>query len=297
MLLQYNPFSFGRWGRNLHLPLVLRHIKRRRPSVRVAVMVHETFVPFGVNWKFRVMSLWQRPQFAVIARTADVLFFSIDAWAKTFGRKFPGKPVLHLPVGSNIRHAPTSRAEARARLDIADDVLVIGVFGGMHISRLMDWVRRAAEAVSATGRPMLVLHIGPDSDAVRALLGPLPVRADGPLPPEEVSRRFAAMDLHLAPFVDGVSTRRGSVMTALQHGIATVGTRAQHTDAVFQEANGSALLLAEASAPDQFVGDVLRLAEDAALRARVGQGGQRLYEQEFDWPVIAGRMLATLEST
>ena len=84
VLLQYNPFSYGKWGLNLPLPLAMRRIKRRCPATKIAVMVHETFVPFGVNWKFRVMTLWQRPQFAVLSRTADVLFFSVDAWAQTF---------------------------------------------------------------------------------------------------------------------------------------------------------------------------------------------------------------------
>ena len=294
VLLQYNPFSYGQWGLNLHLPLVIRQIQRRHSGTKIAVMVHETFVPFGVNWKFRVMSLWQRPQFAVLSRAADVLFFSVDAWAETFARKFPGKPVIHLPVGSNIARVPISRAEARARLGIADDTLVLGVFGGMHISRLMDWVRSAADAVQATGRPLLVLHIGPDSDAVRALLGPLPLQADGPLSAEEVSRRFAAMDIHLAPFVDGISTRRGSVMTGLQHGIATVGTQAQHTDAVFREANGSALLLTKVSEPDQFIAQVLCLAGDATLRQQIGLTGQQLYEQEFAWASLARRIQDTL---
>lgn len=294
VLLQYNPFSFGRWGRNLHLPLVLRRIKRLCPGVRIAVMVHETFVPFGVNWKFRVMTLWQRPQFALISRTADVLFFSVEAWAKTFEKKFPGKPVIHLPVGSNIPHVPISRTEARARLDISDDTLVLGVFGGMHISRLMEWVQSAAEAVRATGREMLVLHMGPDNDAMSAMLGSVPLRADGPLPEEEVSRRFAAMDIHLAPFVDGISTRRGSLMAGLQHGIATVGTLGQHTDSILRDANGKALLLTDVAAPEQFIAHVLRLADDAALRERLGREGQRLYAQEFAWASLAKQLQSTL---
>ncbi len=290
VLLQYNPFSYGKWGLNLHLPLVMRQIKRRCPGTKIALMVHETFVPFGVNWKFRVMTLWQRPQFAVLSRTADALFFSVDAWAQTFRAKFPGKPVVHLPVGSNIPRVPIPRAEARARLGISENAFVLGVFGAMHISRRTEWVRDAAQAVCASGREVLVLHIGPDADAVRALLGPLPLIADGPLPEEEVSRRFAAMDVNLTPFVDGVSTRRGSLMTGLQHGIATVGTLGQHTDAILRDASGHALLLSEVTAPEAFIAHTLRLAEDPALRESLGQAGQRLYDQSFAWPSLARQL-------
>ena len=45
VLLQYNPFSYGRWGWNPHLPRVMRRIKRDAPGTRLALMVHEPFVP------------------------------------------------------------------------------------------------------------------------------------------------------------------------------------------------------------------------------------------------------------
>ncbi len=103
VLLQYNPFSYGRWGLNLHLPLVIRQIKRRCPGVRIAVMAHEKFVPFWDCWQFMIMTLWQRPQFALLAFDADVLLFSTEAWAEAFHAKYPRKPVLHLPVGQTFR--------------------------------------------------------------------------------------------------------------------------------------------------------------------------------------------------
>ena len=276
VLLQYNPFSYGKWGCNLHLPLMLALLKKRLPGVRIAVMAHETFVPLGVSRQFMVMTLWQRPQFAVLSRTADALFFSIEAWAKPYAAKFPGKPVVHLPVGSNIPRVPITRAEARARLGIPDTTLVLGVFGAMHPSRLMDWVRDAAEAVCATGQEMVVLYIGPDGEAVRRLLGSLPLIADGPLSSSEISRRFAAMDVFLSPFSDGLSTRRGSFMTSLQHGVAGVATRGHHTDGVLKREDGKSLLLADVTDPQAFSSHVLSLVADADQRAALGWAGQAL---------------------
>ena len=298
VLLQYNPFSYGKWGCNLHLPLMLALLKKRLPGVRIAVMAHETFVPLGVSRQFMVMTLWQRPQFAVLSRTADALFFSIEAWAKPYAAKFPGKPVVHLPVGSNIPRVPITRAEARARLGIPDTTLVLGVFGAMHVSRLMDWVRDAAEAVCATGQEMVVLYIGPDGEAVRSLLGTLPlIVSDGPLPAEEVSRRFAAMDIHLTPFIDGISTRRGSLMTGLQHGVATVGTLGINTDTILRMASGKSFLASEVEAPEQFIANTLALATNAALREKIGQDGMRLYEEEFGWESMAKNLLSVLRKS
>lgn len=287
-LLQYNPFSYGRWGLNLHLPLVMRALRKNLPGTRIAVMVHEPFVPV-INARFAIMTTWQRWQLWMLGRNADVLFFSIEAWAKRFAQWFPGKPVSHLPVGSNIPRVPIPREEARSRLGIRDEAVVLGLFGTMHGSRLLDRVRGAAEAVCGTGREALLLYMGPQGPAVRRALGGIATITDGPLPPEEVSRRFAAVDVYLTPFIDGVSTRRTSLMTGLQHGVATVGTHGALTDTLLSEQNGCALLLADVNDPEGFNSHVLRLMEDKGFRQALGRAGQGLYENQFAWRRIAQR--------
>jgi glycosyltransferase involved in cell wall biosynthesis len=294
VVLQYNPFSFGRRGLNTHLPRVMRAIKRRSPGTGFALMVHEPFVD-AENWKLVVMTTWQRWQLWTLGRTADVVFLSIDPWAQRFRRWFPGKPVLHLPVSSNIPVEPTSRAAARARLGIDDRTLVMGVFGTAHPSRLWGWVRGAAEAVRRMGQDVHVLYLGPHTAAVREALGPVSARLDGPLPVEEISRRFAAMDIYLAPYSDGVSTRRTSLMTGLQHGVATVGTSGIHTDRMLRKEDGRAFLLADSHSEEAFHRHVRCLAGDAERRASLGEEGQCLFEREFCWERIAARMLRSME--
>jgi len=44
LLVQYNPFSWGRWGLNPFLPFAVNYIKVRSQHTRVALMVHEPFV-------------------------------------------------------------------------------------------------------------------------------------------------------------------------------------------------------------------------------------------------------------
>ena len=139
-----------------------------------------------------------------------------------------------------------------------------------------------------------MLYVGPQGQAVREALGEVPVITDGPLPAEEVSRRFAAMDIYFAAYADGVSTRRGALMAGLQHGAAIVGTKGTLTDDILRESDGEAFLLADAGAPDALNAHVLRLVGDAALRERLGQGARRLYETQFSWPVISSRLLQAL---
>lgn len=286
VLLQYNPFSYGRWGLNLHLPSAMSTLKRRSPGTRLALMVHERYVPI-INAKFAVMATWQRWQFVHLGRCADVIFFSTSGWAQEFSARRPGKPVVHLPVGSNIPCIPTRRKTIRAELGIADSTFVVGLFGTAHPSRLIGWVRDAACAIRQSGQDVLILYIGPHGRTDRSVLSGLPLLDCGTLPANEVSRRFAAMDIVLTPFVDGVSTRRGSFMAGLQHGIAMVGTRGLNTDDLLLREDRRSFLLADVTAPKDFVSHVQSLVKDATLRERIGREGKGLYEREFAWGRIA----------
>jgi glycosyltransferase involved in cell wall biosynthesis len=260
----------------------------------VALMVHEAFVPL-LDWKCAVMTTWQRCQLWMLGRNADLIFFSVEAWARRFQRWFPDKPVLHLPVGSNVPCVRISRATARARLGIQEDTRVLGLFGTAHDSRLLDRVKGAVETAHPPGGHLLVLYMGPHSEAIRRQLGSVPLLAEGPLPADEVSRRFAALDVYLAPFVDGVSTRRTTLMTGLQHGVATVGTQGVNTDTMIRKEDGRALLLADVDAAEHFNHHVRRLLADAALRERLGQEARRFYHREFAWDRLAARLLSAIQ--
>jgi glycosyltransferase involved in cell wall biosynthesis len=241
------------------------------------------------------MASWQVPQYWQLGQTADIFFTSADAWAKHARGWFTKIPVCHLPVGSTMPYVPITRTEARQRLGIPDDVVAVGVFGTAHVSRLLPLVASTLSKARASNRDARLLYIGPDGAAVREVMGEQePLCADGPLPADEVSRRFSAMDLYLAPFLDGVSTRRTSLMTSFQHGIAAVGTDGHHTDTVFREMAEKAILLAPVGDDAAFVRQTLRLIQDASLREKIAAEGKALYETQFDWKPVVQSFLAGL---
>ncbi|MCC6730579.1 MAG: glycosyltransferase family 4 protein [Chthonomonadales bacterium] len=293
LILQYCAFAYGRWGLNPYLPLAIRRVMRACPDTRFALMVHEPLA-WPINWKLRLMNVWQRWQLRELGRTADVVFFSIDPWVRQFGPWFPGTPAYHLPVGSNVPRVEITREEARRRLSIPGERVVLGLFGTAHHSRLFGLAGEAVGRLRSRGIDAGVLYIGPHGDRVRAAMGDVPSICEGPLPADEVSRRFSAMDIYLAPFADGVSTRRTSLMTGLQHGCAVAATRGPLTDDVLLKEDGRAFLLSDVSDQDGFTANVVRLAEDADLRAALGSGARALHATEFAWERIAGRMLKLL---
>lgn len=302
LFVQFNQFSYGRWGLNPWLPLTLRRIKRTIPQTRIAWMAHEDFMP-AKSLKFAVMSLWQRWQFRSLGHTADLIFFPIEHWTEKYQTWFPDTPVRHLPVGSNIPYVGASRREARRRLGINRETFVAGLFGSARGTRTLSSIRRAAEALHRRTEDFMFLYVGRHGSIMQEAMGSLPLRDAGPLPAEEVSVHLSAMDLHLTPFAGGVSARRGSFMAGLQHGIATVATEGPMTDALLQRNNGEAFVLAPAGNEAAFVRGALDLYEDAERRMRVttdgsgdvlGREGRRLYESTFDWPHLAERLLAEI---
>jgi glycosyltransferase involved in cell wall biosynthesis len=293
LILQYNPFSYGTWGFAPVLPRVLHQLKAELPDLRIGLMVHEPFVPIeSVKWA--VMSTWQRWQLWKLGQAADQIFFSTEPWTDRFQSWFPTTPVQYLPVGSNIPNIGADYTEERARLGFNSSDLVVGIFGSGHFSRLLHFVRAAVNTLSSHHPNPQILYVGPAGNKVRKALPNSTLYDAGTLSDEEVSRHFATMDLYLAPFRKGASSRRGSLHVGLQHGIPTVSTYGIHTGPVFYRSSEDSLLLAPEDRPDIYAHQVVRLCSDPELRSRIGRCGRQFYEECFDWDVIVQRLLAFL---
>ncbi len=293
LVLQYNPFSYGTWGFNPYLISSLRTALQKSPSTKLAVIVHEPFLPLD-SWRWAVMTTWQRWQFWALGRMADTLFFSTAPWAERFQRWFPGTPVHHLPVGSNIPDITTDRARMRKELNVAPDTFLLGVFGSGHPSRLLHFVRAATKRLHTLDPSVKVLYVGTAGQKVTAALDSVPVIDAGPLPAEDVAHHFSAMDLYLAPFRKGVSTRRGSFLAGLQQGVATISTDGIHTDPSLRDANGSAFLLCPDDEPHSYADLAVELFQDDARRASVAQAGAQLFSSSYTWKTLSTRFLQLL---
>jgi glycosyltransferase involved in cell wall biosynthesis len=270
----------------------LRTVRQRHPSLQIAAVVHEPFVPVE-NWKFAVMWTWQRWQFRQLGRAVDTLFVPLHTWADRFRPWFPNTPVHVLPVGSNIPNAGADRTKTRRDLGV-EDRLVVGLFGTAHPSRQLGTVRHTLDRLRDDGFAPLLLYVGPDGPVVQTTLDGHDVHDAGPLPAAAVSRHFSAMDLYLAPFEKGVSARRGSFLVGPQHGIASVSTRGADTDPVFGTEEEIGVLLAPDDAPALFADHAARLARDPAQRSQRARDGAAFFERTFSWPGISRRLTTTL---
>lgn len=285
VLVQYNPFSWGRWGFAPWLPAFVVALRLRR-GPRVALVVHEPYVPIR-NWRTALMGAWQRAQLAVLLAAADVVFVSIEAWTRLLGRS-----AVHLPSGSNLPDRRETRDAERARLGISPKDFVVATLGTDHPSHLAEPVVAALRGLAERDGRLLLLRLGAGPRVPDGLPAGIEAVVPGPLPAEELAARLSAADLFLAPFVDGVSTRRTSLMAALQHGLPVVGTDGPLTDGELRRSG--ALRLVSVEEPERFAAESVRLTGRPDERAELGRAARELYEQRYDWPVAARRVLEAM---
>lgn len=285
LMVQYNPFSFGRAGVALRFVRAMRRLRRRYPSLTLVVMCHETVVMNpGVRWA--ALRQVHRAQLRALLRLADAVYVSVDAW-RPYLEAHGAKDAALLPVGSNLPDRRAQRDAARAALD-ATDRLIVATFSTGHPSHDDEIARRAVDAVVSVRPDTLVLSLGAGR---QRLLEPGDdrERCPGHLPAHELAAHLAAADMLISPFVDGISTRRGTVMAALQHGVAVVGSVGRSTDPDLEALVRG--LPGAGRGGDWIPGTAAALANDASLRDEQGRAGRSLYAARYDWPVLAARVL------
>jgi len=290
VVVQYNPFLFGKWGFAPWLPMKLWSWKRKS-RVRIALMVHEPYVPM-LDWKWVLMGTWQRMQLEATRVAADIVFASIEATTDALLSRRPSRPTHHLPVGSMLPDRRDARVDSRDHLKIGRESFVLASLGTDHPSRLIEYIADAVNAVANSVDELVLLNLGANAPGPEGLHAGVRVHRPGFLSDADLSGWLSAADLFLAPFADGVSTRRSSLMAALQHGLPVVGTDGHLTDGVLRRS--SALLLAPVDRPDLFAQAAVELAKSPEERLASGRAARALYEATFDWPVLARRLIDAL---
>jgi glycosyltransferase involved in cell wall biosynthesis len=295
VIIQYDPFGYGiKYGLNPYIPLAINLLKHRCPHIKIAVIVHESFIDIK-NWKLRVLSLFLKTQLWLTCRPTDAIFTVIRPWVSTLANWFPSKLVCHLPVSSNIPKVSANRNEVREMLGISPDTLVLGLFGRVQRVRRLDHIIKSVRKIQDYGLDVLVMYIGHDCAGAKSGLKDIPLIAEGPFPGEEISQRFTAMDIYLVPIEEGVSTRNTSFMTGLQHGLPIVATLGYSTDDTLAQEHEKSMFLVDVHDFEEFSNAVLDLAINPVKRKLLSDGAKQLFDREFTWQQISAKLMKNLE--
>jgi glycosyltransferase involved in cell wall biosynthesis len=296
LLVQWVPHGYGYRSMNLPFCLWLRQRAARHRDT-VEVMVHEPYLAFGEgSWKQNGVAVVHRLMATILLKAAQRVWMSIPAWEArlrpyALGRKLQFR---WLPVASNIPVVddPASVKVIRSRYAPAGEA-VVGHFGTFdrNITKLL---LECVPALLQSHADCKVLFLGRGSEAMRdelrrrqpELAGR--VHATGALAADALSLHISACDVMLQPYIDGVSSRRTSLMVGLSHGKPIVTTSGRLTEPLWAESEAVALVSAENVAA--LASETMRLLSDEMSRRRLSAAARSLYDKRFD----VQRTIATL---
>ena len=285
ILVQYVPQAFGRKGMNL--PFCLWLASRRRCALWA--MFHEVAYPY--DWRqsprHNLLALVTRAMASLVARAAQKIFVSIQAWEPlltrlSFGRS---RPVVWLPVPSNLPTKVCNAAVAAARARSSErSATIVGHFGtfGSQVAKLMEAVLPPL-LMADVNRVGMLLGRGSArfANGLVQICPQLNARliVNDDCSNERAATHLAACDILVQPYVDGASGRRTSLMAGLALGRPIVTNSGPLTETLWRDSQ--AVMLVSGAAPSALVSAAQALLADAAGRTILGIRAAELYRSRF----------------
>ncbi|HXY69988.1 MAG TPA: hypothetical protein VEH62_11105 [Gemmatimonadales bacterium] len=284
VVVQYVPFLFARRGVAPQLyPAVWR---LRRARIRLAVVLHEPYVPFTrLPW---LVTGWpMRWQLRYLLRRAAFVYAPVPRYVEIARRYAPGAKVKLAPIGATLPPSTLTREAARLKIGLQSGMIGIGVFSPSAAGFQRQWIEEAARKLAGHMQVAWIVF-GFGGDLV--LREPVPGTRVVHVPdhdPEVITRIMRALDIAAAPYVDGLTMRRSGAMLALAHGVPTVSS----TGPLFDPRLAELAACEETSAAfaTRLTRLVLNPGERAAMAARA-QG----YRTKASVEVLARQLLNDL---
>lgn len=300
LFVQWVPHGYG-W-KSMNLPFCVWLWKRARwDGDAVSLMVHEPCLAFREgSWRQDVAAAVHRVMLIFLLRASSRICITVPGWASFLQpwRFGAGRPLEWLPIFSNIAVHANSSAVDRYREFFPPGSIVAG-----HLGTYSELLRPLLDGIVA---PLLerqtnlyVLLLGMHSDSYcedwRRRHPSLAARvcSTGKLDEAELSAALQACDIALQPYPDGISSRRGSALAPLRHGLPVVSTRGYLTEPLWDEAE--AVLMAPAANPSAFVQETLRLIHDTNLRTSLSKRSLTFYQKHFATEVILEQVVHDLD--
>lgn len=315
--IQYQTQAYGMHPAICMLPRWLRWRGNRTP---VVTTFHDVLQPYlfpkaGPLRRWVTSSMARSSDGMAATNAADAA--TLEAWSAGARSSTRASNVDLIPIGSNIgptRQDGTERAWALQQLGITSDTAIIGFYGFLNPSKGIETLIRAFHILRSAGSDAHLVFFGAPGgpadrtsertiSAARTQIAAAGLEAhvtwSGYQPPETVSRWLHALDCCVFPFVDGASPRRGTLLTALAHGAATVTTRPRQAPIegpIPSLRDGEHCLQVDAADPGQLALAITIVLTDETIRLRLAEGARR-WAAHFDWETIAGLTVSHYERT
>ena len=286
VVVQWVPHGYGRKGLNVAFARWI--CERARAGDRIELIVHEPFIDFfGSSWRQPAAALIQRYMTWSLVRAAARVWLTIPAWEKRVSLARPrDQPAPRtLPVPGTIPPVRDAPAVARLRGTLLNGrSRLVGYFGTGGPYPL-EAIALTVSALATSNADVALVGIGRCSEAFASAVHAavpgvaVPCAATGPLALERVSLHLQACDALLQPYSDGVSGRRTTTVSALEHGIPVATTIGRLSEPFWTETR--AVEAVPAASPETLHIALVRLLEPTR-NASAREAAVALYRDRFD---------------
>jgi len=250
LLVQWVPHGYR--YRSMNLPFCLWLWNRaRRKHDEVEIMVHEPFLPFrGGTWQQAIAAAIHRVMILILLNGATRIWIAIPAWRDRLQPYMLGRriPIQWLPVPSNVE-CSVNVAKIVDATDTGSPGTqhTLGHFGtfGWPISKMLGPL--VPELLRGYANRSLVLMGRGSTEFRLKIIEQNPdlatqISATGEVGAGELSYWIHKCNVMIQPYPDGVSSRRGTAMAALSHGVPIVTTAGSLTEDIWAQSGAAALV-------------------------------------------------------
>lgn len=195
-----------------------------------------------------------------------------------------------IPIGANIE--PRADKQDRPPPDVTDPYIVY--FGFLTKAKDPETLLMAYKHLlqrRGDHRLLLVTEFLPGNRTHRRILRRIRqlgltdrITITGYCHPDQVSRNLRGAAMCVLPFADGATLRHATLITALQHGLATVTTIRNEIPAGFE--NWHNIVLTPVGNPEDMAEALFTLLNDPMRRTAIARQAKTLGDR-FAWPLIA----------
>lgn len=286
-LIEFVPTMYGkRGGINFSLSFLALWL-RLFSGIKIHVMFHELHYPLEANFKAIILWFSHHIIYLSLVLLSHKSFFSTVRFLKEAKRFFSYKKCFHLPVGSNIERAlPNSGEKEKKNYHFC-------FFAGAHPSKRFHPI---FEGLYGFKNQVHLSFIGIEEGDFQKVYGSeyleFSTKFLGKIDDDKIGELFHDCDALIAFFTDGLSTRRGSVLAALNNGLSVISTASKYTDPIFFNFPGVFLFdHNESIFPSELTsllleGKGLRLHKDG--KAEI----MKAFDEYFSWSSIVEKYLA-----
>lgn len=310
-LVQYTPYTFAPKTCGVHpgLPLFV-FLLRLLYRIPVILVAHELHYPFLMTLQGICLGPAHYLQWIGLLFAATHVVFTYETPCLKYRKIFwwKQKRLTWIPVGTNILpNAEVSELDLYSidpwLASIPKDQVVLLHFGRGHPTNLLSYTFRVLrEAQKKWGKNRVSLFfIGVSQDKINEELKKFEYRdiqsqtfGLGFLSERQASLWISRANLLLAPFLDGVSTRRTSVMAAFAHAKPVTTTFNWSTNPSIPWSQFCVIMAAEDE--EKYVNDTLQLLSNPERAKKLGLAGKQYFDACFSWTRIGEKFLEVIRS-